>query len=213
MIMVAQQKLRNAESLQSTLHQLPSPPTNGLKCFFVTLIDWTIEARATPPVPAQSIWDTNCSLSTYKTNTTQPREPYLIFNMPLRLIPGADLPEFTFSPPPFHLAHEEDEVVVDQDESKPPKPPGDLLQERDMPLLGSMPLAGRMEAGRALVKCDSCSRIVMEHAWAEHHRESVLDGEMIGTPEMRLVTVATYPYPPHGAKTIFSLIIPTSTVD
>jgi hypothetical protein len=111
--------------------------------------------------------------------------------MPLILKPydGPELQPFTFSPSPPQSA-----TFLDQNDGNAPsgssgreksrkatfedraganallRPPADFLQERDMPMLGARPLGERSEPGRGLLSCETCSRVVMEHAWPDHQR-------------------------------------------
>lgn len=115
--------------------------------------------------------------------------------MPLILKPqdGPTLQPFTFSPSPpatatsLLTANSVDDAAstaVPVSEATPAawsyeervaartllRPPADLLQERDMPSLGAYPLGERSDQGRGLVGCESCSRVVMVHAFEEHQR-------------------------------------------
>ncbi len=94
--------------------------------------------------------------------------------MPLVLKPGpADAVPFSFSPsPPASAADEHGAGATgDAAEGSAPRPPADFLQERDMQMLGALPLAGRGELGRGLVRCAKCHRPTMESSWVEHERE------------------------------------------
>jgi len=85
--------------------------------------------------------------------------------MPLQLKPRltSPLPEFTFAPP--------SPTSSDASPSSPPRPPADLLPERDMHMFGTYPLKGEGEMGRGLVRCKRCGKVVLEWASMEHKRE------------------------------------------
>ena len=76
-------------------------------------------------------------------------------------------PAFTFSPPGSNH-------VELEPETSPPDPPAELIPGRDMHMFGTYPLRGAGEAGRGLLKCGRCGKVVLEWAFAEHKRESLL---------------------------------------
>ena len=86
--------------------------------------------------------------------------------MPLVLKPRDALPKFTFSPPSPSPA-----PSPSAQPRTPPRPPADYIVERDMAMFGAYPLAGTSEAGRALLSCGKCGKVVMESAMTEHLRE------------------------------------------
>jgi len=94
--------------------------------------------------------------------------------MPLHLRPNptSPLPPFTFAPPsPPPASPSQNDPTIDVEPRKYlPLPPADFIPERDMHMFGTYPLKGEAEAGRGLVRCRRCGKVVMEWALGAHRR-------------------------------------------